>query len=47
MPRILKAHHVELTSGHMGVKRTFLAFWSVFFFWKGVLKDIQIMVSVE
>jgi hypothetical protein len=44
--RILKACHVDLTSGHMGVKRTSHRVLERFF-WKGVIKDIEIMVSVE
>ena len=45
--RILKACHVDLTSRHMGVKRTFHRVLERFFFWKGVTKDIEIMVSVK
>ena len=36
-----------LTSGHMGVKRTSHCVLEWGFFWKGVTKDIEIMVSVE
>ena len=44
--RILKACHVDLTSGHMDVKRTSHRVLERFF-WKGVIKDIEIIVSVE
>ena len=44
--RILKACHVDLTSGHMGVKSTSHRIFERFF-WKVVIKDIEIMVSVE
>ena len=43
---ILKACHVDITSGHMGVKRTSHRVLERFF-WKGVTKDIEIMVSVK
>ncbi|KAL5500587.1 hypothetical protein EMCRGX_G012176 [Ephydatia muelleri] len=42
--RILKACHVDLTSGHMGVKRTSHRVLERFF-WKGVTKNIEIMIS--
>ena len=42
----LEGCHVDLTSGHMGVKRTSHRVLERFF-WKGVIKDIEIMVSVE
>ena len=45
--RILKACHVDITSGHMGVKRTSHRVLERVFFWKGVTKEIEIMVSVE
>ncbi|KAL5517688.1 hypothetical protein EMCRGX_G003286 [Ephydatia muelleri] len=41
---ILKACHVDITSGHMGVKRTSHRVLERFF-WKGVTKDIEIMIS--
>ncbi|KAL5502554.1 hypothetical protein EMCRGX_G009350 [Ephydatia muelleri] len=41
---ILKACHVDTTSGHMGVKRTSHRVLERFF-WKGVRKDIEIMIS--
>ena len=46
--RILKACHVDLTSGHMGVKPTSHRVLERFFL-KGVTKDIhvEIMVSIE
>ena len=37
---------MDLISGHMGVKRTSHRVLERFF-WKGVIKDIEIMVSVE
>ena len=43
---ILKACHVDITSRHMGVKRTSHRVLERFF-WKGVTKDIEIMVSVK
>ena len=43
---ILKACHVDITSGHMVSSVLPIAFWSGFF-WKGVTKDIEIMVSVK
>eukprot|EP00731_Ephydatia_muelleri_P024390 Em0016g661a len=41
---IMKACHVDITSGHMGVKRTSHRVLERFF-WKGVTKDIEIMIS--
>ena len=43
--RIMRACHVDPTSGHMGVKRTTHRVTERFF-WKGVTKDIERMVSV-
>ena len=45
--RILKACHVYLTSGHMGCQAYFPSRFGAVLFWKGVIKDIDSMVSVE
>ena len=44
--RILKACHVNLTSGHMGVKRTSHRVLERFF-WKGIIKDIGSMNNIS
>ena len=40
----MRACHVEPTSGHMGIKRTVYHI-SECFFWKGLNKDVEHMVS--
>ena len=42
--RILKACHVDPTSGHMGVKKTTYRVTERFF-WKGVTKDVANLVN--
>ena len=41
--QIMRACHVEPTSGHMGIKRTVHGVTECFF-WKGVTKDVECMV---
>ena len=42
--KILKACHLDPTSGHMGVKRT-LSRITERFMWPGVAKDVEQLVS--
>ncbi len=42
--KILKACHLDPTSGHMGVKRT-LSRITDRFMWPGVVKDVEQLVS--
>ena len=42
--RIAKACHVHPTSGHMGVKKTAVRIKERFM-WKGIIKDVQKLVS--
>ena len=44
--RVATACHVDPTSGHMGVKKT-VARIRERFAWKGILHDVQQIVSVE
>ena len=44
--RIAKACHMHPTSGHMGVKKT-VARIKERFAWKGIIKDVQRLVSVR
>ncbi len=44
--RILRACHADLTSGHLGFRRT-LARITERFTWKGVVKDAQEIVSIH
>ena len=44
--KILKACHMDPTSGHMGVKRTTHRITERYF-WKGVTKDVEFMVCIH
>ena len=44
--RILRANHIDVTAGHMGVKKT-LNRINERFMWHGLVKDVEDMVNSQ